>query len=160
MGGRSSYSNALGDSTLSPYSPTRSEWNYTEVLAFSQGVVNISSGETSFTSDITDKLFAMNQMVLYTKGDVKEIGNIMAISTEGKGTQPLYNINLKGGQELEVESNYLSYPLHDQMKEAARRESDANTLASTATKAIKLAEERIAAANDARRAAEEAAQHQ
>ena len=102
----------------------------------------------------------MNQLVLYTKGDVKEISNIVAINTDGKGTRPLYKINLKGVQELEVESNYLSYPSHDQMKEAARKESEAGILANTAVKAIKLAEEAIAAANDARRAAEEAAQHQ
>ena len=79
---------------------------------------------------------------------------------DGKGTQPLYKINLKGGQELEVEINYLSHPLQDQMNEAARKESEGNILANTVAKAIKLAEEVIAAANDARHKEEEAAQQQ
>ena len=42
------------------------------------------------------------------------------------------------------------------MNEVAQKESEADILANTAAKAVKLAEEAIAAANDACRAAEEA----
>ena len=129
-------------------------------MTFSQGVVDISSSETSFTSDITDKFFAMNQVVMYTKGNVKEVGSIIAINMDGKGTQPIYKINLKGGQDLKVESNYLSHPSQDQMNEAAQKESVADISANTAVKAIKLADEAIAAANYAHRAADEATQQQ
>ena len=90
---------------------------------------------------------------MYTKGKVKEIGNIIAIDTDGKGRQPLYKINLKGGQELVVESNYLSHPSQDQMNEPAWKKSEANILAHTAAKAIKLTEEAIAAENGEHRAA-------
>ena len=66
----------------------------------------------------------------------------------------------EGEQELEVESTHLSHPSQDQMSEAARKESEADILANTAANAIELVEEAIAAANDARHAAEEAAQQQ
>ena len=42
-------------------------------------------------------LSAMNQLVLYTKGNTKEVGNIIDISMKEKGTRPLYKINIKGG---------------------------------------------------------------
>ena len=124
------------------------EWNHIEVLDFSWGVVNISSAESSFVSDITDKLFVMNQVAMYTKGNVKEVGTIIAINTDGEGMRPLYKISIKGGQELEGESTYLSNPSHDQTKEAARKESATDVLANPAAGAIKLAEEAIVAAND------------
>ena len=103
------YSNSSGDSTLSPYSPSRQKWDQTENLfELSNEVVNVSSNESSLVSNLDSNRFVLNQLVLSTKGNIKELGNIIDISTEGKGARPLYEINIKGGQELQVESTYLS----------------------------------------------------
>ena len=76
-------------------------------------MVNIISDGSSLAPDFDNNLFAMNQLVLYTKG------NIIDISTEGKGIQPLYKINLKGGQGLHVGTPYLFHPSNDTMNEAS-----------------------------------------
>ena len=81
-------------------------------------------------SDITDKLSAMNQVAMYNKGNVKKLGNIIAVNADGKCMRPLYKIDMKGGQELEVESTHLSHPSQDQMKEATRKESAADIFSS------------------------------
>ena len=95
--GRSAYSNSSGNSTLSPYSPSRPEWDQTGGLfSFANEVVSISSDKSSLASDLDSNLFALNQLFLYTKGNIKELGNIIVISTEGKGARPLYKINIKG----------------------------------------------------------------
>ena len=59
-----------------------------------------------------------------------------------------------------MESTYFPHPSQDQINEATQEESEADILAHTAARAIKLAEETIAAANDAHRAAKEAVQQQ
>ena len=46
-------------------------------------MVNIISDEFSLASDFDNNIFAMNQLVLYTKGNIKEVGNIIDISMEG-----------------------------------------------------------------------------
>ena len=71
---------------------------------------------------------------------------------------PLYKINIKGGQELQVESTYLSHPLKDTVNEASWKEPEAKMFAKTATEAIGKAEEAMAVTNEARLAAEKAAQ--
>ena len=83
-------------------------------------MVNISSDKSSLASDLDNNLFALNQLVLYTKGNIKELGNIIGNSTKGKGMWPLDKINIKGGQELQVESMHLSQPSEDTMNEAVQ----------------------------------------
>ena len=66
--GRSAYSNSSGNSILSPYSPSRPEWEQIcGLFSFANEVVNISSNEYSLASDLNNNIFALNQLVLYTK---------------------------------------------------------------------------------------------
>ena len=141
------YSNSLGNSTLSPYSPPRPTWEATgAAFSYDKGVIYISGYKSTVTSDLDNSLVTMKQPILYTNNGVEELGNIVGIHMEGKGVQHLYTTNLDGGREFRVEATSLSLPTGGAPAEVASQQSKAAALAKTAMEAVKFSEEAMAAA--------------
>ena len=105
---------------LSPYSSPRPAWEAAGALfLFDREVINISGNDSMMSSDLDNSLFTMNQLILYTNGGVKELGNIVGIHTEGKGAHPLFTINPSRGERSPIGGHFF---YHCQQEVQQRRQ--------------------------------------